>query len=63
MLIIDIFQGKKVFHHKVIVETNDLKEYVSVKCVTMASPAYNTTRHSHSISRRDVLPAGFEEPM
>lgn len=56
-------QGKKVYYHKIIVETNDNKEFVSVKCVTMALPTYNVTRHSHNIARRDVLPPGFEEPM
>lgn len=56
-------QGKKVYYHKIIVETNENKEFVSVKCVTMALPTYNVTRHSHSIARRDVLPPGFEEPM
>lgn len=56
-------QGKKVYYHKIIIETNDNKEFVSVKCISMALPTYNVTRHSHSIARRDVLPPGFEEPM
>lgn len=56
-------QGKKVFHHKIIIETMDTKEFVNVKCITTVGPAYNVTRHSHSIAKRDVLPIGFEEPM
>lgn len=57
-----LFQGKKVFYHKVIIETPNNKELVSVKCLTAAS--YNFTKAPHSLVRRDVdLPLGFEEPM
>lgn len=55
------FQGKKVFYHKVIIETPTNKEFVSVKCFT--SVPYNLTKTPHNITRRDVLPFGFEEPM
>lgn len=36
---------------------------VNVKCIITSGPMYNVTRQGHSIARRDVLPAGFEEPM
>lgn len=55
------FQGKKVFYHKVIIETPTNKEFVSVKCLT--SVPYNLTKTPHNLTRRDVLPVGFEEPM
>ncbi|XP_037941126.1 uncharacterized protein LOC119674074 [Teleopsis dalmanni] len=69
--------GKKVYYHKIIIETGNGKEIVSVKCIT-SGPTYNvllnaTTREQprivlqqqqqhHGIVRRDVLPAGFQEP-
>jgi len=70
------FQGKKVYYHKIIIESTSGKEIVSVKCITTASPAYNvmmnaTTGSSststssggiHGLVKRDVLPAGFQEP-
>ncbi|KAH8373774.1 hypothetical protein KR200_008146 [Drosophila serrata] len=64
-------QGKKVYYHKIIIESANSKEIVSVKCITSSSPAYNvmmnaTTTSSSSSGRglvkRDVLPAGFQEP-
>ncbi|KAH8372812.1 hypothetical protein KR009_005173 [Drosophila setifemur] len=71
--------GKKVYYHKIIIESANSKEIVSVKCITTtSSPAYNvmmnatTTSSSSSSSstttggrvlvKRDVLPAGFQEP-
>ncbi|XP_016957689.1 uncharacterized protein LOC108029723 [Drosophila biarmipes] len=69
--------GKKVYYHKIIIESASSKEIVSVKCITTASPAYNvmmnaTTGSSssstssgggiHGLVKRDVLPAGFQEP-
>ncbi|XP_055309994.1 uncharacterized protein LOC129573502 isoform X2 [Sitodiplosis mosellana] len=53
--------GKKVFYHKVIIETPTSKEFVSFKCIT--SVPYNLTKTPHNITRRDVLPVGFEEPI
>lgn len=73
--------GKKVYYHKIIIESGSGKEIVSVKCIT-SGPIYNimlnATGHSggeaatkqqqqlllqhHGIVRRDVLPAGFQEP-
>lgn len=50
-----------MFYHKVIIETPNSKEFVSVKCITSAP--YNVTKSAHSLTRRDVLPIGFEEPM
>lgn len=51
-----------MFYHKVIIETPNGKENVSVKCLTKAP--LNNTRASHSLTRREVdLPLGFEEPM
>ncbi|KAH8280265.1 hypothetical protein KR018_001320, partial [Drosophila ironensis] len=70
-----LLQGKKVYYHKIIIESANSKEIVSVKCITTSSPAYNvmmnatTTTSSSSTSsgvrglvKRDVLPAGFQEP-
>ncbi|XP_033247329.1 uncharacterized protein LOC117185768 isoform X2 [Drosophila miranda] len=73
--------GKKVYYHKIIIESASSKEIVSVKCITTTSgPVYNvmmnatttTTSTSTSTSsssnsgrglvKRDVLPAGFQEP-
>jgi len=67
-----------VYYHKIIIESASSKEIVSVKCITTASPAYNvmmnaTTGSSssstssgggniHGLVKRDVLPAGFQEP-
>ncbi|XP_017150048.2 uncharacterized protein LOC108160513 [Drosophila miranda] len=67
--------GKKVYYHKIIIESASSKEIVSVKCITTTSgPVYNvmmnattTTTSTSSNSgrglvKRDVLPAGFQEP-
>ncbi|XP_016989480.1 uncharacterized protein LOC108051771 [Drosophila rhopaloa] len=65
--------GKKVYYHKIIIESASSKEIVSVKCITSVSPAFNammnaTTGSSSTSSgirglvKRDVLPAGFQEP-
>ncbi|SPP73846.1 Hypothetical predicted protein [Drosophila guanche] len=73
--------GKKVYYHKIIIESASSKEIVSVKCITTTSgPVYNvmmnatstTTSASASVNsnsnsgrglvKRDVLPAGFQEP-
>lgn len=62
-----IFQGKKVYYHKILIESSESKEVVSVKCIT-TEPFYNvlmmnaTKREHHAVVRRDVLPAGFQEP-
>ncbi|XP_037043772.1 uncharacterized protein LOC119079810 [Bradysia coprophila] len=61
--VVNKITGKKVFYHKIIVESADNKEFVSVKCITTSGPVYNVTRHSHSIATRSVLPPGFEEPI
>lgn len=58
--------GKKVYYHKIIIEDAKSKEIVSVKCIT-SGPVYNvmmneTNQQHHGIVRRDVLPAGFQEP-
>uniref|UniRef100_A0A0A1XIK0 Linoleate 9S-lipoxygenase n=3 Tax=Zeugodacus cucurbitae TaxID=28588 RepID=A0A0A1XIK0_ZEUCU len=57
--------GKKVYYHKILIESDVGKEVVSVKCIT-TEPFYNVlmlnaTKH-HGVVRRDVLPAGFQEP-
>ncbi|XP_030387236.1 uncharacterized protein LOC115633875 [Scaptodrosophila lebanonensis] len=70
--------GKKVYYHKIIIESVSSKEFVSVKCITTSGPVYNvmmneTSREQprvvlqeqqqhHGLVRRDVLPAGFQEP-
>ncbi|EDW74255.2 uncharacterized protein Dwil_GK21832 [Drosophila willistoni] len=72
--------GKKVYYHKIIIESSNSKEIVSVKCITTSNsgPVYNvmmnasTTSSSssgssdfstmHGLVKRDVLPAGFQEP-
>ncbi|XP_053674562.1 uncharacterized protein LOC128724866 [Anopheles nili] len=58
--VINQITGKKVFYHRIIVEGGPEtgKEIVSVKCIT-TGPSYNVT---HGIVKRDVLPAGFQEP-
>lgn len=59
--VINQITGKKVFYHRIIVEGEQEqmgKEIVSVKCIT-SGPSYNVT---HGIVKRDVLPAGFQEP-
>uniref|UniRef100_A0A182N7W4 ZP domain-containing protein n=1 Tax=Anopheles dirus TaxID=7168 RepID=A0A182N7W4_9DIPT len=58
--VINQITGKKVFYHRIIVEGDEAtgKEIVSVKCIT-TGPSYNVT---HGIVKRDVLPAGFQEP-
>uniref|UniRef100_A0A182R2L2 ZP domain-containing protein n=1 Tax=Anopheles funestus TaxID=62324 RepID=A0A182R2L2_ANOFN len=58
--VINQITGKKVFYHRIIVEAGPEtgKEIVSVKCIT-TGPSYNVT---HGIVKRDVLPAGFQEP-
>lgn len=55
--------GKRVFYHKIILEGDSSygKEIVSVKCIITGPPA----AHNSTVSdryRRDVLPAGFQEP-
>lgn len=61
------WQGKTVYYHKIIIEQENSKEIVSVKCIT-PGPILNSSgmmlfNHTkHGISRRDVLPAGFQEP-
>uniref|UniRef100_A0A182Q7S6 ZP domain-containing protein n=1 Tax=Anopheles farauti TaxID=69004 RepID=A0A182Q7S6_9DIPT len=58
--VINQITGKKVFYHRIIVEGDQEtgKEIVSVKCIT-TGPSHNVT---HGIVKRDVLPAGFQEP-
>lgn len=76
--------GKKVYYHKIIIESSNGKEIVSVKCIT-SGPIFNLMMNEtsqeqprfifqqdqqhqhqqlqhHGIVRRDVLPAGFQEP-
>lgn len=52
-------QGKRVFYHKVIVESESGREIISVRCslgpIIPVGP--------HQIHRRDLdLPVGFQEP-
>ncbi|XP_030559657.1 uncharacterized protein LOC115761833 [Drosophila novamexicana] len=74
--------GKKVYYHKIIIESASSKEIVSVKCITTSGPVYNVMMNGtnagreqtrvvlqeqlpaqhHGLVRRDVLPAGFQEP-
>lgn len=58
--IVNKITGKKVFYHRIIIEGDQEfgKEVISVKCITNG-PLYNVT---HGIVKRDVLPAGFQEP-
>lgn len=58
--IVNKITGKKVFYHRIIIESDKEfgKEIISVKCITNG-PLYNVT---HGIVKRDVLPAGFQEP-
>lgn len=64
--VVNKITGKRVFYHKIIIEGGDpskhSKEIVSVKCI-ITGPMYNVTSITrHGIMRRDVLPAGFQEP-
>jgi hypothetical protein len=54
-------QDIKTFYHKVIIESGKLKQIVSVKCITQRVNLDSTVYQTHSIVRRDVLPAGFKE--
>ncbi|XP_058457471.1 uncharacterized protein LOC131434605 isoform X2 [Malaya genurostris] len=58
--VVNKLTGKKVFYHRIIIEGDQEfgKEIVNVKCTTNG-PLYNVT---HGIVKRDVLPAGFQEP-
>lgn len=58
--IVNKITGKKVFYHRIIIESDQEfgKEVINVKCITNG-PLYNVT---HGIVKRDVLPAGFQEP-
>lgn len=54
-----------MYYHKILIESAEGKEVVSVKCIT-TEPFYNVlllnaTKY-HGIVKRDVLPAGFQEP-
>lgn len=46
-----------MFYHRIIVEMNEPenKEVILVKCIESGS-------ESHSMEKRSVLPAGFQEP-
>lgn len=59
--VVNKITGKRVFYHKIILEGDSSygKEIVSVKCI-ITGPVYNTTLSERH--RRDVLPAGFQEP-
>ncbi|XP_055606657.1 uncharacterized protein LOC129754543 [Uranotaenia lowii] len=58
--VVNQITGKKVYYHRIIIEGDQEfgKEIISVKCITNG-PLYNVT---HGIVKRDVLPAGFQEP-
>lgn len=60
-ILLFLLQGKKVFYHKIVVVSAKAEEKISVKCIKTSSN-YQPDNH-HSLTRRDVLPAGFEEPM
>lgn len=53
------FQGVRTFYHRIVIEEegeSSKKEFVSVKCIL------GSTNHNHTLSKRNVLPAGFQEP-
>lgn len=62
--------GKRVFYHSIVIETSDTpkdpnardvhRETVNVKC-SLPGPGQRDARN-HTIVRRNVLPAGFQEP-
>lgn len=62
--VVNKLTGKRVFYHKIILEGDSSygKEIISVKCIiTGPVPvAFNSTMGERY--RRDVLPAGFQEP-
>lgn len=61
MLIFTYFfsQNKKVYYHRIVIEHENSqpeKESILVKCVTA------NNRMNHTVTKRNVLPAGFQEP-
>lgn len=60
--VVNKLTDKKTFYHKIIVESGNEKQIVSVKCITQPISWNVTAYETHSITRRDVLPAGFKEP-
>ncbi|XP_075219170.1 zona pelucida superfamily protein qsm [Lycorma delicatula] len=46
--------GVRSYYHKIIVESENMKQMLSVKCILFPS--------NHTVVRRNVLPAGFQEP-
>lgn len=59
-------QGQKVYYHRIIVEEPDdeSKHTFTAKCVIteVAVQPYFARATNHTVSRRSVLPAGFQEP-
>ncbi|XP_039297436.1 uncharacterized protein LOC111044976 isoform X1 [Nilaparvata lugens] len=49
--------GVTSYYHKIFVESENQKEIIHVKCIEFADQRMN-----HTIVRRNVLPAGFQEP-
>lgn len=62
--VVNKITGKRVFYHKIILEgDSDFgKEIVSVKCIITGPPVHTTNSTLMDRHRRDVLPAGFQEP-
>ncbi|RZF40947.1 hypothetical protein LSTR_LSTR013202 [Laodelphax striatellus] len=49
--------GVTSYYHKIFVESENQKEIIQVKCIEFPDHQMN-----HTIVRRNVLPAGFQEP-
>lgn len=62
--VVNKITGRRVFYHKIILEgDSDFgKEIVSVKCIITGPPVHTTNSTLMDRHRRDVLPAGFQEP-
>lgn len=60
-------QGQKMYYHRVIVEepADSSKHTFTVKCViteVVVEPEIAAVAANHTVVRRSVLPAGFQEP-
>lgn len=55
--------GVKTFYHNIVIETThekNTKEIIPIKCVV--APAPSAAASNHTLFKRNVLPAGFQEP-
>ena len=56
-------QGRSTYSHRVVVEVSEgPKEVLEVKCVRTPAQPPRANLSDHAIFKRNVLPAGFQEP-